>query len=57
MKVIFHQWQKLRKKSEEWPTPEAKWTPFYLYLNGAMYKRLYWPDEVSDSFEDSLWDG
>jgi len=43
------------KEAEEWPLPETKWTPFYLHPKGVMYERLCWPDEVSDSFEDSPW--
>jgi predicted acyl esterase len=43
------------KEAEEWPLPETRWTPFYLHPNGVTYERLCWPDEVSDSFEDSPW--
>ena len=43
------------KEADEWPLPETKWTPFYLHEKGIMYERQCWPDEVSDSFEDSPW--
>ncbi len=43
------------KASTRWPLPETKWTPFYLHENGLLLEREHWPNEGSDSFEDSPW--
>ena len=43
------------KESNEWPLPETKWTPFYLHENGLLFEHEHWPNEGSDSFEDSPW--
>ncbi len=43
------------KEASAWPLPETKWTPFYLHEDGLMYEREHWPNEGSDSFEDSPW--
>jgi len=43
------------KEADEWPLPETKWTPFYLHENGLLSEHEHWPNEGSDSFEDSPW--
>jgi len=43
------------KEAQEWPLPETKWTPFYLHENGLLSEHEYWPNEGSDSFQDSPW--
>lgn len=43
------------KESSDWPLPETKWVPFYLHENGLLSEHEFWPNEASDSFEDSLW--
>lgn len=43
------------KEAHEWPLPETRWTPFYFHEDGLMFERQCWPDEDSDSFEDSPW--
>ena len=41
------------KSAEEWPLPEAKWTPFYLHADGLLSEHELWPNEGSTTFEDS----
>ena len=43
------------KEAKDWPLPETKWTPFYLHEYGLLSEHEYWPNEGSDSFEDSPW--
>jgi putative CocE/NonD family hydrolase len=43
------------KQSTDWPLPETKWTPFYLHEKGLLSEHEHWPNEGSDSFEDSPW--
>lgn len=43
------------KESTDWPLPETKWTPFYLHEDGLLNEHEHWPNEGSDSFEDSPW--
>ncbi|MFC1872828.1 CocE/NonD family hydrolase [Chloroflexota bacterium] len=43
------------KESNEWPLPETRWTPFYLHEDGLLSEHEHWPEEGSDSFEDSPW--
>ena len=43
------------KEGNSWPLPGTKWTPFYLHENGLLLEREHWPNEGSDSFEDSPW--
>lgn len=43
------------KEASDWPLPETKWTPFYLHEDGLLSEHEYWPNEGSDSFEDSPW--
>ena len=43
------------KESSTWPLPETKWTPFYLHEEGLLFEHEHWPNEGSDSFEDSPW--
>jgi len=43
------------KAAEEWPLPETRWTPFYLHEDGLLSEHEHWPNEGSDSFEDSPW--
>ncbi len=43
------------KEANEWPLPETKWTPFYLHEDRLLSEHEHWPNEGSDSFEDSLW--
>jgi uncharacterized protein len=41
------------KSAEEWPLPEAKWTPFYLHANGLLSEHEFWPNEGLSTYEDS----
>lgn len=41
------------KTANDWPIPGTIWTPFYLHRNGILCEIEPWPDESSDSFEDS----
>jgi putative CocE/NonD family hydrolase len=43
------------KESNAWPLPETKWTPFYLHEEDLLFEHEHWPNEGSDSFEDSPW--
>jgi uncharacterized protein len=43
------------KEAEDWPLPETKWTPFYLHEDGLLSEHEHWPNEGTDSFEDSPW--
>ncbi|MFC2071158.1 CocE/NonD family hydrolase [Chloroflexota bacterium] len=43
------------KESTDWPLPETKWTPFYLHEDGLLFEHEHWPNEGSDSYEDSPW--
>jgi predicted acyl esterase len=43
------------KETEDWPLPETKWTPFYLHEDKLLSEHEHWPNEGSDSFEDSPW--
>jgi putative CocE/NonD family hydrolase len=43
------------KESKDWPLPETKWTPFFLHEEGLLSEHEHWPNEGSDSFEDSPW--
>lgn len=43
------------KEAEDWPLPETKWTPFYLHEDKLLSEHEHWPNEGSDSFEDSPW--
>lgn len=43
------------KESDDWPLPETKWTPFYLHEDWLLSEHEHWPNESSDSFEDSPW--
>jgi uncharacterized protein len=43
------------KNANEWPLPEAKWTPFFLHENALLSEHEHWPNEGSDSLEDSPW--
>jgi uncharacterized protein len=43
------------KEAEEWPLPETKWTPFYLHEKGLLCEHELWPNEGSDSYDDSPW--
>ena len=43
------------KESDDWPLPETKWTPFFLHERGLLFEHEHWPNEGSDSFEDSPW--
>jgi len=43
------------KEAKDWPLPETKWTPFYLHEYGLLSEHEFWPNEGSDSFEDSPW--
>lgn len=43
------------KEANAWPLAETKWTPFYLHEDGLLSEHEYWPNESSDSFEDSPW--
>jgi predicted acyl esterase len=41
------------KTVDDWPPPEAKWTPFYLHFNGLLSEHDFWPGESTDIFEDN----
>jgi predicted acyl esterase len=43
------------KEADNWPLPEAKWTSFYLHEDRLLSEHEHWPNEGSDSFEDSPW--
>jgi predicted acyl esterase len=43
------------KKTNEWPLPETKWTPFYLHERGLLWEHELWPNEGYDTFDDSPW--
>jgi predicted acyl esterase len=43
------------KETTDWPLPETKWTPFYLHEDELLSEHEHWPNEGSDSFEDSPW--
>jgi len=39
--------------ANDWPLDETKWTPFYLHENQLLWEHEHWPNEGSDSFDDS----
>jgi predicted acyl esterase len=43
------------KEADDWPLPETKWMPFYLHEDRLLSEHEFWPNEGSDSFEDSLY--
>ena len=43
------------KETTDWPLPETKWMSFYLHEGNLLSEREYWPNEGSDSFDDSPW--
>ena len=43
------------KEATDWPLPETKWTTFYLHENGVLFEHELWPEEGSDSYDDSPW--
>jgi putative CocE/NonD family hydrolase len=43
------------KNAHEWPLPETRFTPFFLHEDGLLSEHEFWPNEGSDSFEDSPW--
>ena len=38
---------------EDWPPPEARWTPFYLHAGGMLSEHELWPGEGIGSFDES----
>jgi predicted acyl esterase len=43
------EWQPLT----DWPPPAARWTTFYLHKEGILSEHELWPEEGSDSFDES----
>lgn len=43
------EWQSL----PDWPSPQARWTTFYLHKDNTLSEHELWPGEGSDSFDDS----
>ena len=43
------------RTAPDWPLPDTRWTPFYLHEGGLLSEHEYWPNESSQSFDDSPW--
>ncbi len=41
------------REVSDWPLPETKWTPFYLYENSLLSEHEFWPHEGYTTFTDS----
>ncbi|MBU6422895.1 MAG: CocE/NonD family hydrolase [Chloroflexi bacterium] len=40
------------KALDDWPPPEARWTPFFLHDGGTLSEHELWPHETSDTLEE-----
>ena len=40
-------------RSEQWPLPQTRWTPFYLHEHGLLSEHEFWANEPPTVYVDS----